>query len=94
MDKHTILAAGIELAKTRGYRSVLKRHIAETLGCGMGTVNFHWGTMAALREAILATAIAQGNKLIIMQAVGLRDPAVYRENGQLIAVARRAVEST
>ena len=93
MDKQTILNAGVELAKTRGYNQVFKRNIAETLGCGMGTVNYHWGTMLELRRAILKKAIAGGNRIIIMQAIGLRDPEVYRENGQLIAAARRVLES-
>jgi AcrR family transcriptional regulator len=93
LDKQTILNAGVELAKTRGYRDVFKRNIATVLGCGMGTVNYHWGTMDELRFAILEKAIVDGVNVIIMQAVGLRDPQVFRENGQLIAAARRAVEA-
>lgn len=80
MDKHQILAAGVELAKTHGYRAVFKRHIAAVLGCGMGTVNYHWGTMDGLRGAIVREAIAIGCRQIVAQAVALRDPIVKREN--------------
>ena len=59
MDKSTILKAAVTLAETRGYDNVYKRHIANVLGCGMGTVNFHWQTMAALREAIIDHASEQ-----------------------------------
>lgn len=80
MDKSKILAAAIALAETLGYRGVLKRHIAARLKCGMGTVNYHWGTMDGLRDAIVREAIATGNRQIVTQAVALRDPLVKREN--------------
>lgn len=80
MDKQTILNAGVELAKTRGYREVFKRNIAAVLGCGMGTVNYHWETMDALRKAIVIEAINTGCRQIVAQAVALRDPIVKREN--------------
>jgi len=38
----------------------MKKHIAAHLKCGMGTVNYHWKTMASLRRAILRTAHAAG----------------------------------
>lgn len=80
MDKQTILNAGVELAKTRGYREVFKRNIATVLGCGMGTVNYHWETMDALRKAIVIEALNTGCRQIVAQAVALRDPIVKREN--------------
>jgi AcrR family transcriptional regulator len=80
LDVQTILNAGIELAKTRGYRGVYKRHLAEVLGCGMGTINYHWGTMNELRAAIVRRAIAIGNRQIVTQAVALGDPVISREN--------------
>jgi AcrR family transcriptional regulator len=79
LDQQTILKAATRLARTHGYNGVLKRHVAEALGCGMGTVNFHWGTMDALRLAVVENAVATGNKRIIAQAVALRHPAVYRK---------------
>jgi DNA-binding transcriptional regulator YbjK len=80
LDKQTILNAGVELAKTRGYRDVFKRNIATVLGCGMGTVNYHWQTMDALRKAIVIEALNTGCRQIVAQAVALRDPIVKREN--------------
>lgn len=80
MDKQTILRAAVTLAETRGYRGVLKRNIAAVLGCGMGTVNYHWETMDALRRAVVLEALATGNRQIVLQAVAVRDPILKREN--------------
>jgi DNA-binding transcriptional regulator YbjK len=80
LDKQTILNAGVELAKTRGYCNVFKRNIATTLGCAMGTVNYHWETMNALRRAIVMEALSTGCREIVAQAVAMCDPIVKREN--------------
>ena len=79
-NKEQILVCAIHLAFTYGYRGVLKRHIADRLKCAMGTVNHHWGTMDALREAIVREALRIGNRAILAQAVALNDPLVKREN--------------
>lgn len=88
MDKQTILTAGVKLAESLGYKAVYKRHVAEKLKCGMGTINYHWDTMKALRTAIVEQAIVEGNLRVVQQAVAWRDPAVLRENGQLIAAVK------
>lgn len=80
MDKQTILSAAVTLAKSRGYRGVLKRHLSGVLGIGMGTVNYHFGTMDALRAEIVREAIRSDDRQIVLQAVALRDPIVWRKN--------------
>ena len=80
MDKQTILDAAVTLAETLGYRGVFKRHLADKLQCGMGTVNYHWGAMDVLRAAIVHEAIRRANQQIILQAVSLRDPIIWRKN--------------
>ena len=80
MDKQQILTAGVTLAKARGYRGVFKRHLAEVLGCGMGTINYHFGTMDALRAEIVREAIRVGDSQIVQQAVALRDPIIWHKN--------------
>jgi hypothetical protein len=68
------------MARTRGYARVFKKNISQVLGIGMGTVNYHWKTMAALRAAIVHDAIRNGDKDIITQAVVNRDPVLWRKN--------------
>lgn len=80
MDKQQILTAAVTLAKSRGYRGVLKRHLSAVLGCGMGTVNYHFGTMDALRAEIVREAIRSDDRQIVLQAVALRDPIIWRKN--------------
>jgi AcrR family transcriptional regulator len=76
LDKLTILKAATSLAETRGYSYVYKRHIAATLGCGMGTVNYHWGTMTELRTAIVQRAVETKNKRIVLQALAANHHAI------------------
>ena len=42
IDREMILVAAVKLAETLGYRAVFKRHLADALQCGMGTINYHW----------------------------------------------------
>jgi AcrR family transcriptional regulator len=79
LDKQTILNAAVNLAETRGYLGVFKRNVALMLGCGMGTVNYHWGTMDALRIAIVHEAIRTGNRAIVLQAAARRDPVLHHK---------------
>lgn len=79
LNKQTILDVGVTLAATRGYDNVFKRNIADVLGCGMGTVNYHWGTMDALRIAIIHEAIRTGNRAIVTQAAARRDPVLHHK---------------
>ena len=60
MTKDRIFDAAYGLALKRGVHNTMKKHIAAHLKCGMGTVNYHWKTMASLRRAILRTAHAAG----------------------------------
>jgi AcrR family transcriptional regulator len=48
-----ILRAARTLARRHGIDRVLKRHVAEHLGCATGTINTHFGTMQALRDAVV-----------------------------------------
>ncbi len=79
MDKQTILNAAVTLAASRGYDNVFKRNISTVLGIGMGTVNYHWGTMDALRTAIVHEAIRTGNRPIVLQAASRRDPVLWQK---------------
>ena len=87
MDKQTILKAAVTLAETRGYENVFKRNIAAVLGCGMGTVNYHFGTMAAVRLAVVQEAVRVGNKRIMRQALAANHHATRHLNSEQRAAA-------
>lgn len=63
-----ILDAAVELAEVYGYHGVFKRHLSEKLGCAMGSINYHWKTMTALRAAMVVRAKQLGRHKIITQA--------------------------
>lgn len=65
MNKQTIFRAARTLARRHGVDRVLKKHIAEHLGCAIGLVNYYWGTMAKLRNAIVDEAKANGDMALV-----------------------------
>lgn len=77
-NKARILAAAIKLSEDMGYTNVLKRHISAKLKIGMGTVNSNWATMKDLRKAVVLQAIADGNNVIIAQALVAGDLTARR----------------
>lgn len=86
MYKDRILKTAMRLAKELGgYDKVMKRHIASRLGIGMGTVNSNWGTMKALRKAVVLEAIRINDSVIISQALVAGDLTARR-----LEKARRA----
>lgn len=78
MYKAKILAAAIKLSEELGYTNVRKRHVASKLNIGMGTVNSNWGTMKALRKAVVLEAIETNNNTIIAQALVAGDLTARR----------------
>lgn len=87
MDKQTILKAAVTLAETRGYDNVFKRNIASVLGCGMGTVNYHWGEMKLLRTAVVQEAVRTDNKRILLQAIAANHHAIRHLTPEQRAIA-------
>lgn len=87
MDKQTILKAAVTLAETRGYDHVFKRNIASVLGCGMGTVNYHFGTMDAVRLAVVQEAVRTNNKRIMLQAIAANHHAIRHLTPEQRAIA-------
>jgi len=65
LTKQEILDAAYEIALKRGVHNVMKKHIAAHLKCGMGTVNYHCKTMAAIRRTVIARARGAGTLLDI-----------------------------
>jgi hypothetical protein len=89
--KAKILAAAIKLSEELGYTNVLKRHLSAKLGIGMGTVNSNWGTMRALRKAVVLEAIATENNVIIAQALVAGDLTARRLSAERRTAALAAL---
>lgn len=61
MTKDKIFRAALTLSRRHGVDRVIKKHIAEHLDCGMGTINYHYQTMAKLRQDVVDYAQSWGD---------------------------------
>lgn len=67
--KDKILARAIELAEHTHYARLTRQQVASATGCGAGTINFYFGDMKGLRDAIVESAVAAGEpSRIVAQA--------------------------
>lgn len=72
-----ILAAGLELWRCDP-STVSARGIGRRLGMTHSAVLYHHGTIAALRDAVAAHAVAMGDAVVIPMLIVARHPAVSR----------------
>lgn len=70
MLKETILASAVRLARIRSIGAVTRRKVAKSAGCGVGTVNYHFESMAVLRGAVVSHAIETEDVEILTHLVG------------------------
>lgn len=71
-----ILNAAIQLAKTDGYQWITRDAVAEIAGVAPATVNTAYGTMPALKRAVLQAAIEGSILEIVAQGMADRHPIV------------------
>jgi AcrR family transcriptional regulator len=70
MLKETILASAIRLARIRSIEAVTRRKVAKSAGCGVGTINYHFESIAVLRGAVVTHAIQTEDVEILTHLVG------------------------
>jgi AcrR family transcriptional regulator len=71
-----VLAATLPLAIAKGYDKLTRDEIAEAAGISGGTLGYHFGSVDALRVALVEYALAKRCLPVIAQALVARDPAV------------------
>lgn len=71
----SVLEAAVEMADVHGYAKMTRQQIAERAGVAVGSVNNAYGTMDALRDAVVAHAVANSIVAIVAQALADRHPA-------------------
>jgi AcrR family transcriptional regulator len=69
-----ILDAGIALAKVHGYNTVTCKQVSSLAGTARSNIYYYFGTVGALRAAILLEAVTRRDLEIVAQAMSLRDP--------------------
>ena len=74
-ERHAkILDAAIQESLAVGFRNFTRRNVAARAGVAVGSVNHAFGTIDALREAVLKTAVSRELTPIIRQGLADEHP--------------------
>jgi AcrR family transcriptional regulator len=57
----SILRESVHLAQKFSLGGVTRKRVAQAVGCSTGVISYHYGTMHALREAVIDHAIRTEN---------------------------------
>jgi len=71
--KAEILSAALTVAGEVGYQRVSREAIAARADCSPGLVSAYFGTMPALRRAIMSAAIARRDLTVLAQGLAAGD---------------------
>jgi len=74
MRKAEILEAAILCAQAVGYQWITLEQVAAHCHVSKGTVVHHYGTMIALKRAVLAEAVARNLPDLVAQGLADRNP--------------------
>jgi AcrR family transcriptional regulator len=86
--KDTILNAAVTIARNYGLRGLTRQTVADASACAVGTVNYHFETMDALRDAVVDFAVANEVIEVLAQARAERHP---RLKGRLTPALKERV---
>lgn len=80
-----VLEAAVDLAQERGFANITRDLVAERAGVAAGSVNNAYGNMDALRDAVMAHAVARAVEIRKLPVSQLNTLAVNEEAG-LVAI--------
>jgi hypothetical protein len=89
--KKQILTAAVDLAQAEGFHHITREGVAAAAGVSEGLVSKHFGTMAALRRAVMRAAINQEILEIVAQGLSIGDPCAIKAPDALKADAARSL---
>lgn len=73
--RHTrVLEAALTLAEEKGYRDFTRQEVAERAAVAVGSVNFAFGSMNALRCAVMQEAVNRALAPLVAQGLAANDP--------------------
>jgi len=70
-----VLDAAVSLAERFGMQAVTRPRVADESGLSVGTVSNAFGTMDALRDAVMAAAVEREIIPVVVQGLAERYPA-------------------
>lgn len=86
-----IMAAALELAEATGFGNITRDGVAQRAGVAVGSVNHEFGTIAKLRDEVMAQAVAREILPIIAQGLACNHPALQNAPGELKSAALAVV---
>jgi AcrR family transcriptional regulator len=89
-----LLAVALELAATRGWRSITRDDIAVAAGVSPALVSARLGTMDALRRSVMRHAVVQRCVPVVAQGLAVKDRQAMRADETLRAAAAQWVGGT
>lgn len=69
MSKEHVLKVAYTMAQRNGFLTLNRLNIARESGVATGSVSHYWGTMQALRDAVMSRAIEDGDVEIIVAGI-------------------------
>lgn len=78
-----VLDAGVTLAEKYGMQAVTRPRVAAESGLSTGTVSNAFGSMDALRDAVMVAAVQREIVVIIAQGLAERYPAAMNAPAEL-----------
>ena len=87
----SVLTAALVEAACAGYDKFTREAVAARAGVSDSSVNHEFGTMDALREAVMAEAVEQGHLVIIAQGLANAHPLARAAPEHLRLEAVRAL---
>lgn len=89
--QRAILAAAVEEAEANGFANIVRNRVAERAGVANGSVNHAFGTLAALKDAVMTEAVATHHEAIIAQGLAAGHPIAREAPAALRKMAARAL---
>lgn len=71
----SVLEAAVALASERGFRNYSRSEVARRAGVADGGINWAFGTMDGLHDAVMRTAVERELLAIVAQGLALQHPA-------------------
>ena len=83
LSKQGIIAAAVVEAERDGYRRFTRSAVAERAGVSESLIQYHFGTMTALRLAVMDYAVTEEVLPIIAQGLAVKDPIAGKAPSQV-----------
>lgn len=86
-----ILAAALQEAQAVGYQNIIRHRVAARAGVANGSVNHAFGTLAALKNAVMEKAVEDGVADVVAQGLATGHPVARNAPAHIKEAATRAL---